>query len=81
MVPRGKARELSGHDAERPGFIEGDGEVGVLNWGWWIDDDIGDLDDNESRGDDWIDLKRITNVCQSAWQGEGDMEGGNIANP
>ena len=41
----------------------------------------GDLDDNESRGDDWIDLKRITNVCQSAWQGKGDMEGGNIANP
>ena len=31
MVPRGKARELSGHEAERPGFIEGDGEVGVLN--------------------------------------------------
>ena len=42
---------------------------------------IGDLDDNESRGDDWIDQKRITNVCQSAWQGEADMEGGNIADP
>ena len=31
--------------------------------------------------DDWVDYKRVTNVCQSAWWDEGYMEGGNIANP